>query len=266
MNKKGFTLTELLVVIAIIGILSVIIIPSVVKINQSINEREYEQRKIYIQNAAELYASDKPDIFQGGDTAYIYVWQLITENYLNPDLDGTDDICNYYTDDSGRTMLISESEEEAVRNSVLSTGCVSDPVNQSSLNSKRVKVTRKTVGIVAELEFVDTGTPDGSSELLVKKVCDAISGGSVVGRYAVPSETDKKECECVTSGNDVTGLVKKGTTTQVDSCILVSPSDQNGNVNNWLKYGSSSANWRVVGLYKLDNEIVAKMITSSVVD
>ena len=38
MNKKGFTLTELLVVIAIIGVLSVIIIPSVVKINESINK------------------------------------------------------------------------------------------------------------------------------------------------------------------------------------------------------------------------------------
>ena len=47
MNKKGFTLTELLVVIAIIGVLSVIIIPSVVKINENINLREYEQRKTY---------------------------------------------------------------------------------------------------------------------------------------------------------------------------------------------------------------------------
>ena len=131
MNKKGFTLTELLVVIAIIGVLSVIIIPSVVKINENINLREYEQRKTYIQNAAELYASDKPDIFQGGDVAYVYVWQLVAENYLNADLDGSDDACKYYTI-NGVTSLVADSEDENVRNSMLSVGCVSDPVNQSS--------------------------------------------------------------------------------------------------------------------------------------
>ena len=258
MNKKGFTLTELLVVIAIIGVLSVIIIPSVVKINENINLREYEQRKTYIQNAAELYASDKPDIFQGGDVAYVYVWQLVAENYLNADLDGSDDACKYYTI-NGVTSLVADSEDENVRNSMLSVGCVSDPVNQSSLNSKKVKLTKKTVGIVAELDPDSTPDgPDGGSELLVKKVCDSIDKGYVLGKYGT-GENDYCHCQGVTKLVNASG-------TEVNSCILVSTSDSNGNVNNWLKYGSSSANWRVVGLYKVDGDIVAKIVTSSVVD
>ena len=38
-----------------------------------------------------------------------------------------------------------------------------------------------------------------------------------------------------------------------------------GEVNNWLKYGSNEANWRVVGLYNIDGKVSAKMITSGVV-
>ncbi len=265
MNKKGFTLTELLVVIAIIGVLSVIIIPSVVKINESINEREYEQRVTYIQKAAEMYASDKPDLFQGRDVAYVYVWQLINENYLNVDLDGNNDACFYY-ESGGLVTFIDESAPTEVRNSVLTAGCVSDPRNSSSLNSKRVKITKKTVGVVAEIEPDEI--PDdtnGESELLVKKVCDAIKTNQVLGKYGA-NEGQNCECKYNATGTDVVDLVIKNSSTSVDSCILVSTSDSNGNVNNWLKYGSSSANWRVVGLYKVDGEIVAKIITSSVVD
>ena len=145
MNKKGFTLTELLVVIAIIGVLSVIIIPSVVKINKSINEREYEQRKTYIESAAEMYASDKPDIFGGGDVAYVYVWQLLQENYLNADSE-SEETCNYKAGENGTQI-----EENR-----LGIGCVSDPRSSTSMNSQMIKLTRKTVGIVAEL--VDSKT------------------------------------------------------------------------------------------------------------
>lgn len=263
MNKKGFTLTELLVVIAIIGVLSVIIIPSVVKINENINVREYEQRKTYIQNAAEIYASDKPGIFTDGDVAYVYVWQLVTENYLNVDVGGSDDVCKYYTE-GDVTSLIEDSTDVNIKNSVLSAGCVSDPVHQSSLNSKLVKLTKKTVGVVAELQDDRTVIKqDGGGDYLVKKVCTAIKEGQVLGKYG---EGQDQTCECVISNGDVTNLVKPGTGTEVQSCILVSTSDSNGNVNNWLKYGSSTANWRVVGLYKVNNQIVAKIITSSVVD
>ena len=82
MKKNGFTLVELLVVIAIIAILSVIIVPSVIKVNQTINERMYKQKKDNIVSAAELYASDNPDIFNGAESVYIYVYQLIDANYI----------------------------------------------------------------------------------------------------------------------------------------------------------------------------------------
>ena len=62
MKKKGFTLIELLVVIAIIAILSVIIVPSIITVNKNVNERLYQQKKESIISAAELYASNNPDI------------------------------------------------------------------------------------------------------------------------------------------------------------------------------------------------------------
>ena len=274
MNRKGFTLTELLVVIAIIGVLSVIIIPSVVKINEGINEREYEQRKSYIETAAESYASDKPDIFQGEDEAYVYVWQLVSEGYLNTDLDSTDEACNYVSklDGSELTEITADSD---LAKTQLSAGCVSDPRNASSLNSKQVKLTRKTVGVVAELvDEEDDNDDDGGIDTLVGKVCAAIDSGRVKAQSLNGSECKCKRASSSDPKSDVIGLTGDGL-----SCII-SSTDTSGNVDNWLKYGSSTANWRVVGLYFVpksdsassctptssDCEVVAKMITSGVVD
>ena len=276
MNRKGFTLTELLVVIAIIGVLSVIIIPSVVKINESINEREYEQRKAYIETAAETYASDKPDIFQGEDEAYVYVWQLVSEGYLNTDTEATDEVCRWVSNIADGSGLKEIKDNSSLSNTLLSSGCVSDPRYSTSLNSKSVRLIRKTVGVVAELvNDRETIGDDGSIDTLVRKVCKAISSGAVSGK-----SLNGESCACVYEGdddkNDVVALTGDGI-----SCII-SSADDSGNVNNWLKYGSSTANWRVVGLYSIKKdtasgnpncatdrancEVVAKIITSGVVD
>ena len=82
MNKKGFTLTELLVVIAIIGIIAVIAVPSILTINKNINNRLYSETVSNIENAAVLYASNNPDIFNGVTEVKIYVYELINGNYL----------------------------------------------------------------------------------------------------------------------------------------------------------------------------------------
>jgi len=266
MSKKGFTLTELLVVIAIIGILSVIIIPSVVKINKSINDREFEQRKTYIESAAEMYASDKPDIFQGGDVAYVYVWQLLQENYLNADSE-SEETCKYKADENGTPV-----QEE----NILGIGCVSDPRSSTSMNSQMVKLTRKTVGIVAELVDSKTTTMDIGENSLVNKVCEVLDmeesqNPGFIGQYKASASASVDKCKCVWNGDktEATGLRTSGGTS-IKSCILASP-NATGNVDNWLKYGSSTANWRVVGLYLVPKEgggeeVVAKIITSSVVD
>ena len=261
MNKKGFTLTELLVVIAIIGVLSVIIIPNVVKVNEGINEKTYDQRKEYIIEAAEMYASNHPDIFANKDYTEIYVSELLLENYLEPD--ANDDSCDYKTDANGADVAIDAEYK-------LSSGCVTDPRYSTSMNDVKVKVTKKAVGIVAEFGDAQPG-PDPESKKLTVKVCQGIKLGTFAGKYGTGAD---EYCECVFDyANDtVSKLVKKGTSTEVDACVLVSNNDT-GSVDNWLKYGSSSANWRVVGLYRIPTEsdatkkeIVAKIITSSVVD
>ena len=46
--KKGFTLTELLVVIAIIGVLALLVVPSVLSVNKNINKRLLDNKKEHI--------------------------------------------------------------------------------------------------------------------------------------------------------------------------------------------------------------------------
>ena len=46
---------------------------------------------------------------------------------------------------------------------------------------------------------------------------------------------------------------------------MIVSNKESGDVDNWLKYGSTQANWRVLGLYKINGQIYPKMITSDVV-
>ncbi len=264
MNKKGFTLTELLVVIAIIGVLSVIIIPNVVKVNENINERLYNQRVEYIIEGAENYANANPDIFNGGDTAEVYVWELVLGNYLDADSSDSE-ICSTKT--GGGTV-----------EGTLSVGCVSNPKDQTSMNDQKIILTKKAVGVVAELDGNpgDETVSDGSA-FLVDKVCEGWDKGQFLGKSA----TGDSYCKCtgrlatnnlkIESYNFSNGEYGTSKGSAVSSCIIVSKND-NGDVNNWLKYGASTANWRVLGLYSIPkeggggNEIVAKMITSTIVD
>lgn len=279
MNKKGFTLVELLVVIAIISILSILVIPSIVNVNKNVDKRLYAQKVEYIISAAELYASNNPDIFNGSDKVDIQVYELINSGYLKAD-ENVD--CNTY-----------DKDNKVCKDKVVcANGCVINPENNEIMNLKKVTVTKKAVGIVAEFGDVGGELVDTTSNTIVNKVCNGFKGKS--SNNSEENTDDSKEnydeCKpknsnfnCLSSsfygkfgtgendychcGEDKNGklVLLDNSGNEVDACLIVS-NKASGEVNNWLKYGSSEANWRVLGLYKLDGgEISAKMITSGVV-
>lgn len=115
-DKKGFTITEILVVVAVIGLILAIAIPSIVGIRKKSNERLLESKKDIILVAAELYAKDKG---WTKDTE-MYVFDLVNEGYVTPDIKSGSDNC------SGANT---------------SKGCVSDPTNPGgNLNNEKIVV------------------------------------------------------------------------------------------------------------------------------
>lgn len=239
-EKNGFTLVELLVVIAIIAILSLIIVPSVLKINDNINDELYTQKVDNIETAAELYASNNPDIFNGATEVKIKVADLIKGNYI-------------------------EIDTNKGENCAFDSGCVVNPKDKTSMNDDEITITKRAVGFEAKYSG-DTKEIDSADATLVSKVCAGF-GVSYDGKFGTG---DEDFCTCSNDGKTLVKAVKNAdgkytkTNQAVDACLLVSNS-ASGNVDNWLKYGSSEANWRVMGLYNVEGKLSAKMITSSVI-
>lgn len=258
MKKDGFTLVELMAVIAIIAVLSVIIIPSLVTVNKNINSRLYNQKVDNIESAAELYASNHPDIFNGSDRAYVTVNQLIEANYLEIDTKASNDnsvICNTTKYASG---CITDPRAET------DSGQEITPEN-SVLNEKYILIVKKNVGVTATL-VEDTEEQETSNATLVKLLCDEFrknenDNPKFLG-FAQIANDQIVPCQC---NSDESDIVQKANTSQsVNACIIVSNKPA-GDVDNWLKYGSTQANWRVLGLYKVNGQIYPKIITSDVV-
>ena len=239
-EKNGFTLVELLVVIAIIAILSLIIVPSVLRINDNINDELYTQKVDNIETAAELYASNNPDIFNGATEVKIKVADLIKGNYIEID-----------TNKGG--------------NCTYDSGCVVNPKDKTSMNDDEITITKRAVGFEAKYSG-DTKVINSDDATLVSKVCAGFSV-SYDGKFGTG---DGDFCTCSADGKTLVKAEKNAngeytkTNQTVDACLLVSNS-ASGNVDNWLKYGSSEANWRVMGLYNVEGKLSAKMITSSVI-
>ena len=239
MKKQGFTLVELLVVVAIIAVLSIIIIPSIISVNNTINKRMLSEKEEHIETAATLYASKNDDIFNGVDEVYIYVRELIDFGYLTVDVDSTDSRCV-----SGGTPK----------------GCMIDPTTNTSLNNYYVILRKQGVGYIAE--FVYDNEIGGDNEpvdlTLVETVCDLLANKKLVGHAP-----NGKDCMCYESGNaNPTGknanIIKDSTGATASACILAGD-----NPNNYLRYGDSKPNWRVLGVYQTSPlELSAKMITS----
>ena len=237
MNKKGFTLIELLVVIVIIGVLSVVIVPSIININKNINERLLSSKIEEIESGAVLYANNNEEIFNGTDTAYVYVYELVETNYISTDVTTSDSKCDATNDNTTK-------------------GCVINPTNNESLNNNYIVLKKEGVGVTAELVIVDE-TPT-TETAVTGSLVDVICSGFASGKYEGQAHNGGNIVACTCDkAVGATKLVVKGTTTTVNACVIAGE-----NVNNYLKYGAQRANWRVLGVYNLDGTLTIKMITS----
>ena len=237
MNKKGFTLVELLVVIAIIAILSIIIVPSIVNVNKNINKRLLSEKIENIESSAVLYANNNEEIFNGTDVVYLYVYELVESNYMTTDAKVGSENCN------------GEAENTTI-------GCVIDPTTKVSINNNYVILRKEGVGVTAtyvNTTEVQEGTVN-ESVTLVDAVCAGFANGTFKGQAY--SSGRLVDCTC-DKAKAATKVVVKGTSTAVQACLIAGE-----NVNNYLRYGDTKANWRVLGIYNLDGTLTAKMITS----
>lgn len=240
--KKGFTLTELLVVIAIIGVLGLLVVPSVLSVNKNINKRLLDNKKEHIESAAELYGSNHEDIFYGTDEVEIKVGELLKNSYLEVDATQNGTTC---TD---------------------ATGCVINPETQASMNNDIVVLKKTAAGITATYASTAINTSD-VDESLVKKVCDQIKNGTYTAyTYEAGAANDRVACSCTYAGDEVINIVKAGTSQTVDACVIAG----GGETNNWLKYGDTEANWRVLGIYNIgtasEPDLSIKIVTNETIN
>lgn len=243
MKKKGFTLPELLVVIVIIGVIAVIAVPSIILINKNINKRLYNSKVDMIVSAAELYASDNPDIFNGTAEVKVYVAELLNNNYLKIETsDGNN--CTSVSTDYG---VISTS------------GCILDPTSKQSMNDNYVILRKEAVGVTASFN----GTSLSSSEdTLVKTVCKRFEDETFVGKYGTG---DNDYCTCTNYASNPT-IVEYNPTTKATGSSVAACLIYGNEKNNYLLYDDEY--WRVMGLYDIygNGQLVAKMITDDNID
>lgn len=88
MKKYGFTLIELLAVLTILGLLALLIAPTVFNTINKFKEDAYEKQILTIESAAGDFTSDYLKQLPGsfGDTIYITLGDLKAEGYLDKDI------------------------------------------------------------------------------------------------------------------------------------------------------------------------------------
>lgn len=242
--KKGFTLIELLVVIVIIAVLSVVIVPSLIKVNDNINKRLLSEKIENIESAAQLYARNNEEIFNGTTKVKVYVYQLVEYNYLTVDLK------------DGASNCETDTDKGIGEGNITNKGCVQNPVTKGSMNKNYVELTRNGTGFKAEYVSLDSVDSDYNPTTLVQAVCAGFVNKSFKGQAMVDGQT--KECMCDDYTDPKSLVLVSDNTVTVSACIISGDSPQN-----YLRYGSANEpNWRVLGLYQLsEGELSAKLIT-----
>lgn len=126
-----------------------------------------------------------------------------------------------------------------------------NPINKESLADENVLLKKEAGDIIAEFGgnlIIDSSTS------LVEAICNRFENTNpnqitFIGKYNT-GETDT--CKC---SSDRTKLVKKNSASEeVNACLIYGLED-----NNYLYYGD--VYFRVMGLYKLDGKLYAKVIT-----
>lgn len=91
MKKKGFTLVELLAVIILLGLLTFVVMPSVIGFIKEAKEKSYQQQLSNLKESAIRYVSDHTDIIdeiEKNGKYNISVNDLITNGYVRKTKDG----------------------------------------------------------------------------------------------------------------------------------------------------------------------------------
>lgn len=99
MNKKGFTLVELLATIAIMGLITIMITPSIIKLQNSNKQKKFEVYEKVLVEAAKLYVQKEgEDINKFGISDWIgcveISYQDLFKNDFIKSFDDTDYDCS----------------------------------------------------------------------------------------------------------------------------------------------------------------------------
>ena len=84
--KKGFTLVELLAVITILGVIALIITPTVENSNKKIKQKAYEEQKEALLISLKDYRTSHLKYFVATDTISITLKQLKDSGYVDYDV------------------------------------------------------------------------------------------------------------------------------------------------------------------------------------
>lgn len=89
-KNRGFTLIELLAILVILGVITLVSVPNVIRSKQISQQRDLEEFKKTVENAAEVYVETHPEkyptIKSPGQSTTVSIDELITAGFLNSNM------------------------------------------------------------------------------------------------------------------------------------------------------------------------------------
>ena len=143
--KKGFTLIEILASIAILAVIILMVTISYSKIRKSTLNKQYENLKTLIEQAAIKYSS------KNGSFSF-FVQELINENYIEPD--DEDKVYDPRDKSPLNCHLVTISDDEDIIKATLSDD---DHTQNGECNYNDVEVYSSLLTLSAKLEGTETG-------------------------------------------------------------------------------------------------------------